>query len=111
MDDAVATLKKAIDLRGPDSPPIEELLLALAYQSKSQLEESRRWGSLATAWMDRNRLARQSISAIAAASGGVGACIPWFAAAPVDSLESSYSWETSRMLRELNTEFRVGLKK
>ncbi len=103
-DEAIASLKKAIEQRGAESPPIEELLLALAHQSKNQPDETHRWVEVAAVWLARASLPRESVSALLATCGGVVASLPGFAGVAGDSQERRANWETWRTLRALQAQ-------
>jgi WD40 repeat protein/serine/threonine protein kinase len=103
-DEAIAALKKAISLRELKSPPVPELLLALAYQSKNQPEEVRHWREQAAVWMSRAALPSESVTAIRAACGNAVAGLTGFESAPGDRQERLYHWETQRALWELTNQ-------
>jgi hypothetical protein len=51
--DAVLVLRAARNKRGPDAPPVEELLLALAHAHRKQPAEAHKHLRAAVAWMQR----------------------------------------------------------
>jgi hypothetical protein len=92
--EAIAPLKSALALRGEDRPPVEELLLALAFADMKQPDEARRWLGVASAWIDRYRQPLQIASALGCAPSG-----PLFAATemvktPLDPRYNPFDWET-----------------
>ena len=52
--EAIPVLRAALEKRGPNSPPVEELLLALAYIQLRQPTEARKHLQTAVAWMRRD---------------------------------------------------------
>jgi WD40 repeat protein/serine/threonine protein kinase len=51
--EAISPLKLALLLRGPGKPPVEELLLSIAYLDAGQRDESGRWHAQALDWLNR----------------------------------------------------------
>jgi WD40 repeat protein/serine/threonine protein kinase len=86
--DAIAPLKIAIVVRGNDRPPVEELLLALAYLDAKRPEVAAQWYAKAAAWLDRFQLPMQLVA------GGFWSASVDVLRSQIDPRYNSFDWET-----------------
>ena len=93
--EAILVLQAARKKLGPDAPPIEELLLALAHAKRKQFHESNKHHKAAVAWMQRGPQAVQAASLVGLACRGPFASLPGLANKPPDPLVSIH-WTISR---------------
>src|SRR5262249_22528865 len=77
--DAALVLRAAIRHRQPDTPPIDELLLALALVKLDRRDEARQHLTKAVEWMDRGTMPLRAASLLGARPAGPLAAL---AAAP-----------------------------
>ncbi len=91
---AITPLKQALLLRTQDRPPVEELLLAIAYLDAKQPKEAALWHSKAVAWLDRYRQPMQVISALGAMPRDVLSGVTELNKPPSDPRYNSFDWET-----------------
>jgi hypothetical protein len=91
---AKGPLMLALSLRPKDRPPVEELLLALAYLEDDQPDEAAKWHARAVAWLDRYQQPMQLMSALGAFPGGVWQGAAELVKRPVDPRYNSFDWET-----------------
>jgi hypothetical protein len=93
---AIAPLTLALGLRPRDRPPVEELLLALAYidLDANHRAEADKWHARAIAWLDRYRLPLQLTSALARTPGAPLCGLVGLWATPADPRYSAADWET-----------------
>ena len=87
-------MKHALALREADKPPVEELLLALAYADLKQPAEAAKWYGKAVAWLDRYKQPLQVTSAMGTFSTGVWPGITELVKTPLDPRYNSFDWET-----------------
>ena len=86
--DAITPLKQAIALRANDRPPIEELLLALAYLEAKQSDEAAKWHSRAVTWLDRYQ------PPLSAVLGGGYLVTATIQKSQMDPRYNPFDWET-----------------
>lgn len=93
LDRAIPLLYDCMLLRPIDSPPVEELLLAITYHVLKRPDDAKRLHRCAAEWLDRMRLPQQVANAVTHASN------PWaavgYAFSPVgDPRYRSADWES-----------------
>ena len=103
-EEAIAPLKKAIELRYAESPPTEELLLSLAFHAANRIAEGRSYYRTASDWMDRVQSGCGAVSQVGllAAWGHIGLC-----GAKAESGKTPYQpvqWEEWSELESLRAE-------
>jgi hypothetical protein len=102
--DAIKPLESAVALRTGDSPPVEELLLALAYHDWKKPAEAQRWLARATSWIDRYRQAMRWVNHLAAINGGMLPALSSLGHEPADPRYDPVQWETWHELETLRQE-------
>ena len=102
--EALAVLTAALKERGDDRPPVEELLLAWAYQETRQPDKAQKRWTTATAWLDRLQLPVRAASVVGAQPGGAVAGAAQLFAPPADPRYNAFDWETWHELDVLRRE-------
>jgi len=71
-EEGVEPLKKALAMRTSEyAPPVEELLLALAYHELKQPDEAKKWLIQAEAWIDQKRAPFEAASLVGKLATGI----------------------------------------
>ena len=102
--EAIAPLKVALGMRGRDRPPVEELLLALAYRDAKQPEQAATWHDKAAAWLDHYRLPLATILG----SGYPGTA--QIAKSQLDPRYNPFEWESWHECEVFRAEWQTRLK-
>jgi hypothetical protein len=100
----------ALRLRDNDRPPVEELLLALAYLEIKQPADAERHYAEAVAWLNRFRQPMQVLSVLGAIpTGGFHAAAELFKQ-PIDPRYDAFDWETWHECDVIRAEVEAKLK-
>jgi hypothetical protein len=107
--DAILVLRAALARRGPDAPPVEEILLALAHAQQHQPTEARENLRKAVAWMRRGPETVRSAALAGLAAGGPLAALSGLAVAPPDPRLEPLRHQTAHELTALRAEVEKAL--
>jgi hypothetical protein len=107
--EAALVLRAALAKRGPDAPPVEELLLALALAQQHQVAEARGHLRRAVAWMRRGTEPVRAGSLAGLASCGPLASFAGLAITPPDPRLVPLHHQTAHELNALRTEVEKAL--
>jgi hypothetical protein len=102
--DAIKPLETALALRVADSPPVEELLLALACHDWKKPAEAQRWLAKATTWIDRYRQPVRWAAHLAAIDVAMLPALSSLVHEPADPRYDPGQWETWHELETLRRE-------
>jgi hypothetical protein len=102
--EALPLLQARLKARPKDAPPVEELLLALAYHALDQPDEARRYLARTTAWLDQGQLPLQATALVGALGTGWPAALPLTQVRPSHPRLHPLDWETRLELEALRAE-------
>ena len=103
--EAIAALEMATKKRGPDAPPIEELLLALAYLRMDKPAEARKYQKIAIAWIQRKSEPVRASALVGLAGRNPLQALVCLAVNPADPRLVPLAPRTARELTALLDEF------
>ena len=92
--EAIGPLTNALNMREADKPPVEELLLALAYADAKQPAVAAKWQAKAVAWLDKYEKSMQVASMLGTASTDKWGSLLELVRKPTDPRYNSFDWET-----------------